>query len=154
MSLSTFSILLVCTANICRSPAAQSMLAQQFSNHAVRVESAGTLALDGNPVDAVVSRLLHARGLDAMVSHRSRTLMPTMLARYDLVLCMQDEHVRQVLALHPMGRGKVRLLGHWSKQQILDPVGKSESVYADSLDQIHSCTAQWAQKMIDMGMIQ
>lgn len=153
MSQATFSILVVCTANICRSPAGQALLAARLTKHNVRIESAGTRALDGNAVDATMARLLQARGIDALAQHRSRPIMPTMLARYDQVLCMEDQHVRQVLALYPAGRGKVRLLGHWSGQQIADPIGQPDPVYAAALDQIESCAGQWAQKLIDMGMM-
>lgn len=87
-----------------------------------------------------------------MIAHRSRPIMPTMLTRYDLVLCMEEQHMRRVLTLYPSGRGKVRLLGHWSTQEIADPIGQSEPVYAAALDQLESCTAQWAKKLIDMRM--
>jgi protein-tyrosine phosphatase len=150
----SFSILVVCTANICRSPAGQAMLAAQLAGRKVRIESAGTLALSGNAVDGTVSRLLEARGLDAMLSHRSKPIMPTMLGRYDLILCMETEHLEQVLKLYPMGRGKVRLMGHWSTEQVPDPVGRAEAVYAAALDQIETSAKQWAQKLTNMGMIQ
>jgi len=153
MSQSLFSILVVCTANICRSPAGQSLLAAQLIGRSVRVESAGTRALDGNAIDATMARLLRARGRDALPGHRSRPLMPVMLSRYDLVLCMQDEHLERTLALYPAARGKVRLLGHWSAQQIRDPIGKPETDYLVALDQIESCATEWAQKLTDMEII-
>ncbi len=153
MSPASFSILLVCTANICRSPAVQSLLARQLSGRSVRIESAGTRALDGNVIDASMARLLQARGHDALPEHRSRALMPVMLGRFDLVLCMQDEHLAQALTLQPTARGKVRLLGQWSAQQIRDPIGLPEPVYAEVLDQIENCAAQWVQKLTDMEMI-
>jgi protein-tyrosine phosphatase len=153
MSQPAFSILVVCTANICRSPAGQAVLTKQLGGHRVRVESAGTRAVDGNAIDTTMARLLQAHGCDAMAQHRSRPIMPTMLASYDMVLCMQDQHVQQVLSLHPAGRGKVRLLGHWSAQQISDPIGQAEPVYAAALAQIELCAGQWAKKLIDMGMM-
>lgn len=153
MTRASFSILVVCTANICRSPAAQVLLTARLSGSDVQVESAGTRALDGNLADAAVVRLLSGRGFDAISLHRSRPIMPTMLGRYDLILCMQDEHVSEVLSLYPVGRGKVRLLGHWSEQQIADPIGESDTVYAATLDQIDACGAQWVQKLTDLGMM-
>jgi protein-tyrosine phosphatase len=153
MSEANFSVLIVCTANICRSPAGQALLARQLANHSIRVESAGTLALDGNAVDPTMARMLDARGITGLQQHRSRPIMPTMLTYHDLVLCMQDQHVQQVLDLYPAGRGKVRLLGHWSAQQIADPIGQAESVYARALEQLELCTGQWAKKLIDMGVI-
>lgn len=152
MGPASFSILVVCTANVCRSPAGQALLALRLAEHAVRVESAGTHALDGNSIDSRMARLLELRGANAMTSHRSRPIMPTMLTRYDLVLCMEEQHRQRVLELYPAGRGKVRLLGHWSIQEISDPIGQPEPVYIAALDQIDICAAQWAKKLIDMGM--
>lgn len=152
MGSGNFSILVVCTANICRSPAGQALLAARLVDHAVRVESAGTHALDGNAIDTKMARLLEQRGVDAMAAHRSRPIMPTMLTRYDMVLCMQEQHVQRVLMLYPAGRGKVRLLGHWGAEEIADPIGQSEPVYAAALDQLERCCAQWARKLIDMGL--
>lgn len=155
MGPASFSILVVCTANICRSPAGQSLLSSHLSSHAVRIESAGTHALDGNAIDSRMARLLQQRGANDMAAHRSRPIMPTMLTRYDLVLCMEERHRQRVLELYPAGRGKVRLMGHWSTQQeIADPIGQSEAVYSAALDQLEGCTAQWARKLIDMGLTQ
>ena len=89
-----------------------------------------------------------------MLSHRSKPIMPTMLGRYDLILCMENDHLEQVLRMYPMGRGKVRLMGHWSAAQVPDPVGKAEPVYAAALEQIETSAKQWAQKLTNMGMIQ
>lgn len=130
------------------------MLAAQLAGRQVRVESAGTLALNGNAIDTTVSRLLAARGLDAMLPHRSKPIMPIMLGRYDLILCMENEHLEKILHMYPTGRGKVRLLGHWSATQVADPVGQAESAYLAALDQIETSAMQWAQKLTHMGMIQ
>lgn len=153
MSGANFSVLIVCTANICRSPAGQALLARHLANYSIGVESAGTRALDGNPVDPTMARLLDSSGITGLEQHRSRPIMPTMLGRHDLVLCMEDQHVQQVLDLYPAGRGKVRLLGHWSAQQIADPIGQADSVYARALEQLELCTGQWAKKLVDMGLI-
>ena len=152
MSQAQFSILMVCPANICRSPASQAVLTEQLVGRSARIESAGTRALDGNSIDGTMARQLQSRGKNAMTEHRSRPIMPTMLGHFELILCMQNQHVQQVLELYPEGRGKVRLLGHWSQQEIEDPIGQSDSVYANALDQIETCTAQWAKKLIDMGL--
>lgn len=153
MSQAAFSILMVCTANICRSPAAQAVLTAQTAGQSVLVSSAGTRALDGNPIDSTMARMLQGHGIDRMAEHRSRPIMPTMLSQYDLVLCMQDQHLQQVLALYPAGRGKVRLLGHWSSQEISDPIGQADAVYGTALDQIEACAGQWAKKLVNMGLI-
>lgn len=149
----TFSILVVCTANICRSPAGEAILASALKGCQVHVESAGTRALNGNFIDSTVSRLLETRGLGNMHTHRSKPIMPTMLGRYDLILCMEDEHLEHVLGMYPMGRGKARLLGQWSSAQVADPVGKAEPIYVAALEQIETSAKQWAQKLLQLGIV-
>lgn len=129
------------------------MMTARLRGRPVRVESAGTHAISGNTVDKTISKLLQQLGHDAMPEHRSRPIMPAMLARYDLILCLENRHLDDALAMYPAGRGKVRLLGHWNKLQIADPYGQSETQYAQALEQIEACTAQWAQKLTDLEML-
>ncbi|MET4098102.1 protein-tyrosine phosphatase [Agrococcus sp. UYP10] len=96
---SSFSILTVCTGNICRSPQAEHLLRLRFDTafgaqaaDVVVVGSAGTLGYDGQRIDeqarAEAERLgaLHAAG------HRARRLRPDFIERADLILGMSREH--------------------------------------------------------------
>ena len=58
---SPFSILVVSTGNVCRSPAAERLL-QQRLGPTVTVESAGTFGLVGEPIAAPMAQLLAERG--------------------------------------------------------------------------------------------
>jgi protein-tyrosine phosphatase len=150
-----FKILVVCTANICRSPAAQQFLIESLRGKQVKVESAGTLALDGNYADATIQALMIARGFESITQHRSRALMPSHLAQADLVLCMERDHMVRVQRLNPLSVNKTRLFGHWENQaEVDDPVGRSEQTYARALDEMERLTSQWADKMSMMGMVQ
>lgn len=87
-------VLTVCTANICRSPYAQVVLAAGLEwarPGAFTVESAGTQALVGYPVDAGSAALLDAKGLPH-ADFRARRLTPALLAEQDLVLVMAGSH--------------------------------------------------------------
>ena len=149
-----FKILVVCTANICRSPAGQHFLAQRLAGKDVLVESAGTLALDGNPADATIRELMTARGYPGIENHRSRALMPSHVSNYDLVLCMERDHMARVQRLTPYAANKTRLFGHWDGQaEVDDPVGRSEKTYARSLDLMDGMADQWVDKMLMMGMV-
>jgi len=155
MSEKMFKILVVCTANICRSPAAQYFLLDSLKGKQVKVESVGTLALDGNFADSTIQSLMIDRGFEGITQHRSRALMPSHLTQSDLVLCMERDHMARVQRLNPLSMNKTRLLGHWENQtEVDDPVGRSEKTYARSLDQMQRLAAQWVEKMSMMGMVQ
>ncbi|MBK9697988.1 MAG: hypothetical protein IPO80_11610 [Propionibacteriaceae bacterium] len=58
-------VLMVCTGNICRSPAAQLLLGSSLADASdITVASAGTMALVGEPVSAPIGNLLLGRGVD------------------------------------------------------------------------------------------
>ena len=150
-----FKILVVCTANICRSPAAEHFLRQRLAGKAALVESAGTLALDGNAADATIQEMMLERGYPRIADHRSRALMPSHLSKYELVLCMEHDHMDRVQRLSPYASNKTRLFGHWENQsEVDDPVGRSPRTYAQSLDIIEGMADQWVEKMLMMGMVQ
>jgi len=149
-----FKILVVCTANICRSPAGQEFLRQRLADKDVVVESAGTLAIDGNQADATIRQMMLDRGYPDIEAHRSRALMPSHLSNYDLVLCMERDHMERVQRLSPYASNKTRLYGHWESQsEVDDPVGRSEKTYARSLDIMDGMADQWVDKMLMMGMV-
>jgi protein-tyrosine phosphatase len=149
-----FKILVMCTANICRSPAGQQFLRKRLDGRDVMVDSAGTLALDGNLADATIREMMFGRGYPDIEGHRSRALMPSHLSQYDLVLCMERDHMDRVQRLSPYASNKTRLFGHWDGQsEVDDPVGRSEKTYARSLDLMDGMADQWVEKMLMMGMV-
>jgi protein-tyrosine phosphatase len=68
-------ILVVCIGNICRSPMAESLLAQRLSGRSpdIWVGSAGLAALVGRPADPIAQTLMQERGL-AISDHRARQI--------------------------------------------------------------------------------
>ena len=59
----TFAILCICTGNVCRSPAAERLLARALGP-SVTVASAGTYALVGQPFSPPMDRLVLEGGAD------------------------------------------------------------------------------------------
>ena len=63
MSSDFFTILTVCTGNLCRSPAAERLLASKLGP-TVKVSSAGTHALVGQPISEPMAALLRDSSLE------------------------------------------------------------------------------------------
>lgn len=87
-------VLIVCTANRCRSPMAERLLQRTTAEQAlaVAVTSAGLLQAE-RPADPRAVKIMTGLGLD-LLSHRSRAVTPEMLRSADLVLTMERRHVR------------------------------------------------------------
>jgi low molecular weight protein-tyrosine phosphatase len=82
------ALLVVCTGNICRSPAAELLLHRGLGNGAgIVVASAGLAARAAEPVAAPMARLLAARGVDPR-GFVARQLHPPLLRTSGLVLTM------------------------------------------------------------------
>jgi protein-tyrosine phosphatase len=103
-------ILLLCTANICRSPMAAALLALELPSlpdpgpdgpgpDQVVVRSAGRLG-SGVPPPAEVMAVMAGYGLD-LTAHRSRQLTASDLAAADLILAMSRENLRHAVVLAP-----------------------------------------------------
>jgi protein-tyrosine phosphatase len=94
-------VLVLCTANVCRSAMAQALLAVRLrgQDRAVSVCSAGMLAI-GEPPPLEVISAVAALGGD-IAGHRSRVVNVEDLADADLVLGMAREHIRHAVVLAP-----------------------------------------------------
>ena len=88
-------ILVVCTANICRSPLAERLLAAYLARGDSPVEaevsSAGTHARPGRPAADGMLRIAEQWGLE-LASHRSRRVEEPLVSRQDLIITMEDAH--------------------------------------------------------------
>ena len=149
----SFKILTICTANICRSPVAQVVLQKLLNNHAI-VHSAGTLALTGNQADITMQQIMKEKGFNEIEQHRSQALLSSVINKYDLLLCMEDEHVQRVQNMNPFATAKVKLLGQWDQQvQVIDPFGGPEHAYREAVEHIELLSQQWAKKLMDLGIL-
>jgi protein-tyrosine phosphatase len=92
-------VLLLCTANQCRSPMAEVLLRHHLAVAGVdaTVSSAG-LYEGGVPATIHGQEAMAGRGLD-LTDHRSRRVDPEMVASADLVIGMTREHVREAAVL-------------------------------------------------------
>lgn len=100
---SSIEILVLCTANICRSPLAEALLRQRlamFGVDGVNVSSAGFMA-DGRQIADGTLRVLHQRKVPIEGLTLSIRVTPEMLGASDLVLAMARLHVREAVMLNP-----------------------------------------------------
>src|ERR1700722_3704752 len=94
-------IVVLCTANVCRSPMAAALLARRLSGLGVaaRVRSAGRLR-GGDPPLPEVSSVMARYGID-VTGHRSRVACAADLARASLVLAMARDNLRYAVVTEP-----------------------------------------------------
>jgi protein-tyrosine phosphatase len=96
-------ILTVCTGNICRSPLAERLLQagldERFPGRFI-VDSAGTGALVGEPIDPQVAEYIRLFGGTAK-EFSAKQLTPELLERQDLVLTLTRNHRSRVVIMAP-----------------------------------------------------
>ncbi len=104
-------VLMVCLGNICRSPTAEAALreAAEEAGLDVEVDSAGTAAYHvGNPPDPRSRAAAAEAGWD--VDGAARQVEPTDFERFDLVVAMDADNLRNLRRVAPPGgEAKLRL---------------------------------------------
>ena len=93
-------ILVVCTGNICRSPAAAALLRARSAGLGIEVASAGTAAVVGHPIHPLTAAALAQVGIEDL-NHRARQLSPAHVAGADLVLTAERRHRVAVIEADP-----------------------------------------------------
>ncbi len=139
------SVLVVCVANICRSPVGERLLRQSCPD--LRVESAGINALVGHAADEMSAEVAAAHGL-SLEGHSARQFTSALAADFDLILTLEKGHKRVVGELAPEVTGKTMLLGQWMGQvDIADPYRRSREFYEEVYKQLECACDGWAAKL-------
>jgi protein-tyrosine phosphatase len=120
------SILLICTANQCRSPLAEVLLRRALTEADLAdwsVLSAGTWAEDGRVADSRTQAVAAEWDLD-LSRHRARSVDGPMLADTDLVLCMERGQLEALRLEWPAQAATLRLFSELGglRYDVLDPV--------------------------------
>jgi protein-tyrosine phosphatase len=137
-------ILVVCEANICRSPMAQGLLASSLPD--VRVHSAGLNALSGMPADATAVRLLSTRGID-ITGHRARQITRELCRRAELVLVMSTDQRKRLERDYPFATGRVFRLCEFLERDVSDPYGQTEIAFHRSLQLMDEGVREWLKRI-------
>ncbi len=109
-----FTVLTVCTANICRSATAERSLRTAFDGNGlgdlIEVTSAGVAAIPGAPMCPEAAELLDAPTPPGASPHASRRLTAELVTGADLVLTADRGHLGAAGALAPGRRARLYTL--------------------------------------------
>jgi protein-tyrosine-phosphatase len=94
------TITVICTGNAVRSVMAGALLEQRAPSGRIRIRTAGTLAVEGQPMSFRTRDALKAISV-VPPDHLSHQLVEADLVEATLVLAMADEHVQYVRRVHP-----------------------------------------------------
>ncbi len=131
----TYTLLTVCTGNICRSPAMERLLAHHFSGEeGIRVHSGGTYAHDGEDMQPPMKQRVADYGAETE-GFVAEQLTPQMVRGSDLILTATREHVEDILADVPEAEDRTftvrefgRLLSSVDAGRIAEAVGEGAAV--------------------------
>lgn len=136
------NILIVCSANMCRSPMAELLLHRQLEQSARsgwKVHSAGANAGVGWPAAQGAIEATQEIGLD-FAAHRSRAVIQALLAEADLVLLMEQANRAELVRLFGRLPDKVRpftsMVG--SEVDVQDPIGGPPEAYRQCAVELRS----------------
>jgi len=126
-------ILIVCTANICRSPVAAALLRDRLQRRGLNdwvVRSAGTWAQEKRGASQYSLELMAQRGLD-ISDHQAEMIDRRHMKEADLVLCMESGHAEALRVEFPWAADKIFLMSEMmgKKYSISDPYGRSRDAY-------------------------
>jgi protein-tyrosine phosphatase len=133
---------MVCLGNICRSPTAEGVLRhvlrQEAPHLAVEVDSAGTADYHiGAAPDRRSQRAALQRGID-IGGLRARQVVADDFSRFDLILAMDAENLRDLERLRPANsHAKLKLLMEYAPQaglEVPDPYYRDAAAFEKVLD--------------------
>jgi protein-tyrosine-phosphatase len=150
-------ILVVCTANICRSPVAEALLRDRLGRAGLddwTVSSAGTWAKPDWPAAANSRMLMALEGL-SLESHRSRMVDEADLARADLILGMESGHVEALRVEFPQHAEKIFLLSQMVGQSysVADPYGGPITGYQRMVEEITRLVDDGLPRIVELARV-
>ena len=138
------NILILCFANICRSPLAEVMLVATSTqqNLGLNVASAGLQALVGEPAHPYSIEVAESHHLD-LSQHQAHQVDSALVQWADLILVMEHGQRKLLTNLFPESSGKAFLIGEFARIEIPDPYQQPLSTFHHTYELLASCLEQW-----------
>lgn len=144
-----FSIVFVCTGNMCRSPIAEGLMRQMINQEIapdirdkVYVQSCGIYALDGNKPSENAVKISAQHGVD-ITSIRSKPINRMIMDEADIIFAMSIEHLNFIEDNYPSVKSKTHLLKTYGEKRqpvisdsIPDPMGFTMEFYQKTIEEI------------------
>lgn len=168
-----YTIMTVCTGNICRSPMAEIILraelaSRNISEDRVRVISSGVSDEEyGNPIDRRAVRVLRNDGYEIPTHHFAHRITRDEIEESDLFLPMTASHMRALLPLlPPFKRSEVHMYrsfdpslpkpapGHEDDIDLVDPWYGGSREFQIAIEQIEEVApyiVDWVLAKLDDG---
>jgi protein-tyrosine phosphatase len=150
-------ILMVCSANICRSPMAAALLCKELKLRGLRrkvsVASAGTAALLGHTVDRRAQLVCAREGIDLRKSWARQVTVDDFL-HFDYILAMDQRTYHWLLKYCPAShRDRISFLGSWAVrdqiEDIPDPYFGSLAGFEKVLLILHLCIDGFLEHLLE-----
>lgn len=152
------SILMVCTANICRSPMAEGVLRDELKWRdllgKVGVDSAGThVSMPGQRADLRAQRVCAREGID-LRKVRARQVTEADFGKFSYILAMDSKNFAWLLERSPVAyRGRISRMGSWRgaavDTDIPDPYFGSQSGFDDVLSRLRPCIRGFLDALVE-----
>ena len=129
-----YTVMTVCTGNICRSPMAEIILRAEFERRGlddkVNVESSGVSDEEyGNPIDRRAVKVLKERGYELPAHHFAHRITRDEIERTDLFLPMTASHMRALLRQLPQAkRAEVHMYRSFDPNLPKPAAGREDSI--------------------------
>lgn len=142
------NILVVCVANICRSPTGERLLKSLLPEKSIASAGVGCekSRMVGKPADSMAISIAQQNDLD-LSGHLAQQLTSEMCNQYDLILVMEKKHIEAVTQIAPQARGKTMLFSHWAGIDIPDPYRQSHEAFEHVYQLMHEAALAWKEKL-------
>ncbi|GAA1801876.1 arsenate reductase/protein-tyrosine-phosphatase family protein [Nesterenkonia flava] len=142
-----YTILAVCTGNICRSPAMERLLAHLLRGEdGITVISAGTYAHDGEDMQKQMKDRIADYGAE-VEDFVAEQVTPTMIIESDLVLAATRVHVNDMLAEVPEAEPKIFTLREFGR--ILEELEPKSLPQGDTSEKLKALTELVSERRTD-----
>jgi protein-tyrosine phosphatase len=128
-------------------------LRQKGITDAWRVESAGVWAMAGAPATALAREVMGDRGLD-LTFHRSQGISADLLREFDLILVMEDRHLRSLQRNFPEFAEKIFLFTSMvdADGDVEDPVWGTKETYLATVDELQDLLKRGFERIMSLSM--